>query len=59
MRYFPQFSRSYVEEELSMAEGWALLAGAIQGDGWLQFSGVQRKSPGYVAQQISEILKNG
>jgi hypothetical protein len=39
----------YVEDELDMARGWALIACRIENDPWLA---VERASPGYIAQQI-------
>jgi hypothetical protein len=59
LRYYPQFTREYIEDALPLDEGWALLAVATENDGWLQFSGLKRTIPGYMAQEIATILKHG
>ena len=56
MRYYPQFSRVYIEDELPLDQARAFMAAAIEGDSWLM---VKRVGPGYVAQESSKILANG
>jgi len=56
MRYYPQFSREYVEDYLPLDQGWAFLAAAIESDSWLV---VKRVGPGYVGQEMENILKHG
>lgn len=46
----------FVQDELKMCEGWALYAWCIENDGWLKFCKVERKSPGYVKQQIDKMI---
>lgn len=55
MRYYPQFSRGYIEDELPLDQARAFMAAAIEGDSWLM---VKRVGPGYVAQEMARILKN-
>lgn len=56
MRYYPQFSQEYVENELPMIQGWAFLADAMEHDGWLAFAGLERVSKGYVAVEIEKLM---
>jgi len=56
MRYYPQFSRVYIEDELPLDQARAFMAAAIENDSWLM---VKRTGSGYVAQEISKILANG
>ncbi len=44
-------------DELPMAQGWAFHAWTMENDGWLQFSEIRRASQGYVAQEISRLMK--
>lgn len=46
---------SQVLDELPMAQGWALIAWDIENDAWL---GVERATPGYVAQQAARETTN-
>jgi len=38
-------------------KGWAFCSWAVENDGWLQFNGIKRSSPGYLAQQIEKLMK--
>lgn len=42
---------------MPMVEGWSFIAAAIESDGWLQFSQVERKGDGFVAQEIARLMK--
>jgi hypothetical protein len=39
-----------------MVDGWAYITAAMEKDGWLAFSGVERKSKGYIAQEIDLLM---
>ena len=39
-----------------MDEGWIYYAWSMENDGWLNFSGVKRDSPGYIAQEAQRNL---
>lgn len=45
-------------DEIPMIEGYAMITGAMNYDGWLQFSGVTMKDGGYVKQEVERIIKN-
>ena len=51
------WSKEYVLFDLPMSEGWALMAMAIEQDGWMQFSGVKRSVKGYLGQEIDERVR--
>lgn len=40
-----------------MAEGYAMIAGAMSMDGWLQFSGVEIADGGYIGAEITKLMK--
>ena len=56
MRYYPQFSKEFVENELWLMQGFAYLADAIEHDGWLNFVGVTRVGKGYIAMEIEDLM---
>jgi hypothetical protein len=56
MRYYPQFSRQYIEDELPLDQARAFMAAAIENDSWLM---VKRVGPGYMAQEIAKLLGSG
>jgi hypothetical protein len=56
LRGFPSFTRDWIEFDLPMDEGWVYIAWLTENDGWLQFSGVKRDSPGFIAQEAERIL---
>jgi len=41
-----------------MAEGYAMIAGAMSMDGWLAFSGIEIADGGYIGQEIAKLLKD-
>jgi len=41
-----------------MVEGYAMIAGGMSLDGFLQFSGVTIADGGYIKQEIDKMLKN-
>ncbi len=51
-KYYPADKRKFVWDKLPMEEGYAMIAAAMQLDGWLQFSGV--KIDGYIASEIKK-----
>jgi hypothetical protein len=53
LKHFPQFSRSYVEDELPMAQGWAFLSAAFELD---PMGGSQPTEDCYIAQEVNRIL---
>jgi hypothetical protein len=40
-----------------MSEGYAMIAGAMSMDGWLQFSGVGISDGGFVRQEVESLTK--
>jgi hypothetical protein len=57
LRTYHQFSLEYIENDLSMAFGWALVAHAIENNGWLQFCGLKRVGLGYIGQEIEKLKR--
>lgn len=57
LKYYSQFSLPFIRYELHMVDGWALLAAAIENDGWLQFAGTVNKTEGgsFIAQEIESL----
>lgn len=47
----------YIENDLPMGFGWALVNYAIENDGWMQFCGLKRVGKGYIAQEVEELKK--
>ena len=45
-----------MERELPMDEGWAFYNFAIENDGFLRFSGVERETSGYIKQAAQSII---
>jgi hypothetical protein len=41
-----------------MAEGYAMIAGAMSLDGWLQFSGISIADGAYLKQEVDRIMKS-
>jgi hypothetical protein len=41
-----------------MQEGYAMIAGAMSLDGWLQFSGIGIADGGYIKQEVQRMKKN-
>ena len=39
-----------------MAEGYAMIAGAMSMDGWLAFSGIEIADGGYIGQHIKKLM---
>jgi hypothetical protein len=56
LRYYQQFTKDYVENELPMIQGWAFLADAMENDGWLNFCGLTRVGDGYVKQETRKLI---
>lgn len=40
-----------------MEEGYAMIAGAMELDGWLNFSGVTMADGGFIRQEIDRMMK--
>lgn len=57
LRGYSQFSLDYIENELPMSFGWALINFSMENDGWLQFCGIRRIGKGYIAQEIDELKR--
>jgi hypothetical protein len=55
-KYFPADSRKEVWCKVTMSEGYAMIAGAMSLDGWLQFSGIGIADGAYVRQEMDKIL---
>jgi hypothetical protein len=55
MKTYTQFSLEYIENELPMAFGWALVGYAIENDGFYQFCGIKRIGNGYVKQEVEKL----
>lgn len=56
MLKYPQFSEHRIWKTLPMMQGLAYLTVAYENDGWRQFCGMQRTSPGYVSQEIQKLM---
>jgi len=57
MKYYPSFGLEYIENELPMIKGRALINFAIERDGWLQFSGLRCLDGGYIEQEMKMLMK--
>lgn len=55
LRGYPQFSLEYVENELPMSFGWALVNFYLENDGWMQFCGIKRIGNGYIQQEVEKL----
>ncbi len=55
LKTYHQFSLEYIENELPMSFGWALVNYAIENDGFLQFCGITRIGEGYIKQEITKL----
>lgn len=54
-KYYPSETRQQVWEEISMEEGYAMIAVAMSLDGWLAFSGV--KVEGFIKSEVEKLMK--
>lgn len=52
---YPQFSLDYIENELPMGFGWALIAFCIENNGWHQFCGLKRIGRSYSGQEVDKL----
>jgi hypothetical protein len=57
MHWYPSFTESFVLYELPIMRGMAYHAASMESDGWLQFAGMQRASPAYIAQEVEKYMK--
>jgi hypothetical protein len=57
-KYYPADSRAEVWGKIPMEEGYAMIAGGMMLDGWLQFSGIEMGESGYVAAEVAKLLKS-
>ena len=57
LKYYPQFSLEFINYELNMDLGWALIGYATEQDSWLQFAGIKRISKGPIAQEVDKLEK--
>lgn len=57
LKYYPGFSLDYINYELSMDMGWALLNWGLENDAWLQFAGMKRSGKGYIGLEVDILEK--
>lgn len=57
LKFYTQFSREYVWDEMPMDEGYCWLAVAIQNDGWSQFSGLKPDGKTYLESAVDKLME--
>ena len=56
-KYYPADSRKDVWCHIAMQEGYAMIAGAMSHDGFLQFCGVEIADGGYIGEELKKLSK--
>ena len=62
LKTYPSFTEDFILHDLPMDRGWCYYSQAMEMDGWLQFAGVSRETPGYIMQETKKLIaqaKNG
>lgn len=57
LKYYPHEGFDRVWFRIPMDKGYALIAAAMNLDGWLAFSGVLISDGGYIRQEIEKMMK--
>lgn len=54
-----QWKPDFVRYEITGAEGWVYYNWALENESSVWGSGLEKKSPGYLKQEINRLLKHG
>lgn len=57
LKYYPALGYDRVWFRFPMAKGYALIAAAMQLDGFLQFSEIKMSDGGYLRQEVEKLMR--